>query len=71
METLFFRDHSDIWKFEPRFPSSSFKLSLTNGDKHLLQVAFTDIPHFEHSYVVILKIYTIKISTFQSVLNET
>ena len=42
--------HLDTWTFEP---SSNFKVSLTNCALHFAQVAFTDIPHFEHSYVAI------------------
>ena len=56
------------------FPPSSFKLSLTNGELHFPQLALTDIPHFEHSYVVIFPLMLIiqdQDFTFQSVLNET
>jgi hypothetical protein len=34
-------------------PSSSFRLSSTSGASHFAQLAFTPIPHFEHSYVAI------------------
>ena len=43
--------HFDICTSDP---SSSFKLSFIRGSLHFPQVAFTDIPHFEHSYVAIL-----------------
>jgi len=36
----------EIWTSDP---SSTVRYPLTKGTSHLPQVAFTDIPHFEHS----------------------